>query len=233
MTDYDLNLDGFEIESAVLNTEGVNFLRHAIANVQTTEAVRTKRDVYAIRNLLHLAPDIAAFARSSKIQKLAESALGSGAMAVRATLFDKTPDANWLVPWHQDLTICVQERIETPGFGPWTLKAGVHHVQPPMAYLEQMVAIRVHLDDCDEHNGALRVLPGSHRLGRLSPDQIEQIKSQTEVFTCAAKCGVAVLMKPLLLHASAPALRPAHRRVVHIEFASAELPHGLRWLGAP
>src|SRR4051794_6230525 len=92
-----------------------------------------------------------------------------------------------------------------------------------------MLAIRIHLDDCGEDNGALRVIPGSHRLGRLTSEQIDETVAAHEVVTCAASCGSALLMKPLLLHASSAALCPAHRRVLQVEFAADELPSGLRW----
>lgn len=225
----ELELHGFAITSPLLDTEEVDTLCRSLADVRTKEAVRIRRGVYAIRNLLHVSPEIAAFVRSRKIETLAKSALGTSAIAVRGTLFDKTAAANWSVPWHQDLTICVQERIEVTGFGAWTLKAGVHHVQPPVSFLENMVTIRIHLDDCDQDNGALRVLPGTHRMGRLSPEQIEQARALNQLVTCAVPRGGAVLMKPLLLHASSASRRPSHRRVIHIDFSSIKLPSGLRW----
>ena len=89
-----------------------------------TEAVRRQSAVYAIRNLLDVAPSIIQLVNSPKIRALVIALLDEKAIAVRATLFDKTRDANWLVPWYQDLTICVKERLEVPGFGPWTVKAG-------------------------------------------------------------------------------------------------------------
>jgi hypothetical protein len=36
-------------------------------------------------------------------------------------------------------------------------------------------------------------------------------------------------MRPLLLHASSSCVVPKSRRVIHLEFAAAELPHGLDW----
>jgi ectoine hydroxylase-related dioxygenase (phytanoyl-CoA dioxygenase family) len=83
-------------------------------------------------------------------------------MPVRAIFFDKSSGSNWLVPWHQDLTIAVASKCEAPGFGPWSVKDGIPHVQPPDELLKQMIALRLHLDDCDASNGALRVIPGSH-----------------------------------------------------------------------
>lgn len=221
---------GFALAPALLNAAEVEQLRKHTADVGKTEAVRSRRETYAIRNLLQVVPEVAGFVSSGRIQALAEEALGGTARAVRGILFDKTPDANWLVPWHQDLTICVRQRREVPDFGPWTLKAGVHHVQPPVSYLEKMLAIRIHLDDCGEHDGPLKVIPGSHRLGRLSAQQIAEIVSGSPAVACTAGCGSALLMKPLLLHASSAAERPSHRRVIHIEFASAGLPSGLEWL---
>jgi len=117
------------------------------------------------------------------------------------------------------------------GFGPWTLKAGVHHVQPPVRVLETMMTLRLHLDMTDEANGALRVIPGSHRLGRLSPSQIEQLTTIETARACPVAAGGALFMKPLLLHSSMSCASPSHRRVVHIEFSAAELPGGLEWYG--
>jgi len=148
---------------------------------------------------------------------------------VRALLFDKSPTANWGVPWHQDLAIAVAGTREVPGFGPWSVKEGVVHVHPPVRVLERMATVRVSLDDCGPDNGALRVLPGTHLLGKLSATGIARWKSEVAPVTCSAGRGDAVLMKPLLLHASSPAVVPLRRRVLHVEFACEPLPHGLIW----
>jgi len=158
-----------------------------------------------------------------------EEVLGPGAFAVRGILFDKTPDANWKVPWHQDLSIAVKEQIEVSGFGPWSLKAGVVHVQPPTGVLESMLAVRLHLDDCGPANGPLRVLSGTHRFGRLEAGSIERLRGEFNEVTCPVASGGALLMRPLILHASSAAKEPGRRRVVHLEFAAAELPGGLEW----
>jgi ectoine hydroxylase-related dioxygenase (phytanoyl-CoA dioxygenase family) len=231
MTDprIDLELHGFSIVPRLLNEEEMNELCDAISAAQEGESVRKKSGVYAIRNLLSVVPSVARIAESQKITTLARSALGTTAIAVRGTLFDKTPDANWLVPWHQDLTISVKERLEAAGYGPWTVKAGVNSVQPPAGILDAMVAVRIHLDDCHERNGALRVLPGTHRYGRLTSEQVERAQQQIAPVTCSIARGGAVLMKPLVLHTSSAADNPSRRRVIHIDFASCDLPHGLKW----
>ncbi len=148
---------------------------------------------------------------------------------MRAIYFDKSPETNWRVAWHQDLTIAVQTEADISGFGPWSTKDGIPHVQPPIALLEKMLTIRLHLDDTDETNGALRVLPETHRLGRLSSERIQSFRVQQADFLCCASAGDALLMRPLLLHASGPSTSSAHRRILHIEYASFDLPAPLVW----
>lgn len=177
-------------------------------------------------------PAVQALARSVPIHAVAKAALGPGCFAVRGILFDKTPEANWKVIWHQDLTIAIRERRTAPGFGPWSEKGGIPHVQPPASILERMIAVRVHLDACTETNGPVRVLPGSHRCGRLSADEIDAWKLKTEPVDCLVERGGILAFYPLLLHASSPALSPIHRRVIHLEFAAAELrnlPEEIAW----
>ena len=163
---------------------------------------------------------------------MAETVLGGGAFVTRAILFDKTPDANWSVPYHQDGTIAVRNQVPVAGFGPWSTKDGVMHVQPPARVLERMVTIRIHVDPCGASNGPLTVLPGSHARGFLTDAEIASWKSAVAPVVCTADAGVAVVMRPLLLHASPKALTPAHRRVIHLEFAEGPLPGGLEWARA-
>jgi hypothetical protein len=132
----------------LLDSDEIDSLLAALSDVEENNGVRKRGGVYAIRNLFDVVPAVARLARSDKLTRLVQSALGKDAFPVRGTLFDKTPNANWLVPWHQDLTICVKQRIDVAGYGPWTIKAGVRHVQPPMAVLDAMLAVRIHLDDC-------------------------------------------------------------------------------------
>ena len=174
-------------------------------------------------------PAVTALARSETLLRLIRPHLDGNLRPVRAIYFDKSPNANWLVPWHQDLTLAVRKNIPTEGFGPWSVKDGVPHVQPPILLLEQMLTIRLHLDAADASNGALRVLPGSHRLGRLSADQINEQRSERDEILCTAPAGAGMLMRPLLLHASSRSSHPGHRRVLHIEYADFDLPGGLEW----
>ncbi len=182
-----------------------------------------------VRDLLARGEEVRELARSSPVREAVESVLGPTAFAVRGLLFDKTPRTNWKVIWHQDLTIAVAERQDVDGYGPWSTKAGVPHVQVPVGLLERMVAVRIHLDPCGTNDGPLRVLPGSHRLGRLRGEQIALLRTQTPARVCAVESSGILLMRPLALHASSPLSSPNRRRVVHIEMAAEPLPLPLRW----
>ncbi len=126
-----------------------------------------------LRDLASTVCEIADLAESPNLRELASAVLGRAAFPVRVLFFDKNPAANWKVAWHQDLTIAVREQRAVADFGPWSVKAGIPHVQPPVAVLERMITLRLHLDDCAAENGALRVLPGSHGAGRLAPEAIQ------------------------------------------------------------
>jgi hypothetical protein len=214
----DLERDGFALVSQVLAADELRALL-----VQLGEVSGAGR-----RGLLAV-PAIATLAKSSRFLDLVLPHLPAAPRPVRAIYFDKSPDANWLVPWHQDLTLALRSRAEVAGFGPWSAKDGIPHVQPPVACLEQLLTLRLHLDAADGSNGALRVLPGSHRLGRLSAPRIQELRSQHAEFLCAASAGDALLMRPLLLHASSRSTSPRHRRVLHIEYAGFALPAPLAW----
>jgi ectoine hydroxylase-related dioxygenase (phytanoyl-CoA dioxygenase family) len=180
------------------------------------------------RNLLD-EPSIAALAASPMLRQFAVAVLGDSCFAVRALFFDKTPGANWKVVWHQDLTVTAHERVDVPGYGPWTEKAGVPHVQPPSDVLEQMLAVRLHLDPCTADNGPVRVIDGTHTRGRLAADAIDRLRAEHAESVCLADEGAVLAFRPLLLHASSPATHPAHRRVIHIEYSARALAEPLRW----
>jgi ectoine hydroxylase-related dioxygenase (phytanoyl-CoA dioxygenase family) len=224
-----IQIDGFAIVPSVLQPTEIRGLISALDRIQDPETVRSRRGVYAIRDLLEVAPEIRRLAKSSSIRELVEPILGNSAFPVRSLLFDKTPKANWKVPWHQDLSIPVQRRIDAPGFTGWSKKAGVFHVQPTPEIYEKMLTVRLHLDDCPSSNGALRVISGSHTAGRLNSGQIRMRSQSAKGISCEVEAGGALVMRPLLLHASSSSSSPAHRRVIHLEFAGCELPQGLRW----
>ena len=161
--------------------------------------------------------------------KMAASHLGTNARAVRAILFDKHGANNWALGWHQDRTIAVKERKEVTGFGPWTMKAGTHHVAPPMWLLSKMVTVRIHLDAVDSDNAPLLVAPGSHRSGLVAERDIESIVAECGQHACLANAGDVWLYATPILHASARAARPRRRRVLQIDYSADKLPGGLEW----
>lgn len=220
--EHEVERDGFAVVSGVLSAAEQRELLDALGPV-----------LGAGRRGLLAQPAVAELACSDTLLTLVRPHLPTEPLPVRALFFDKSPEANWLVTWHQDLTLALRNRAEVAGFGPWSVKDGVPHVQPPVELLERMLAVRLHLDDADETNGALRVLPGSHRMGRLSATRIQELRGEQPDALCAVAAGDALLMRPLLLHASSRSSSARHRRVLHIEYAAFSLPEGLNWHEAP
>lgn len=163
--------------------------------------------------------------------RLAALALNGSAFPVRAVLFDKGSENNWGLGWHQDRTIVVKARHDTEGFGPWSTKAGLQHVAPPFEVLQAMVTMRIHLDPVDEDNAPLLILPGSHRMGRLSEADVSVVAEQTPAATCLAERGDIWIYSTAIVHASKPARKPTRRRVLQVDFAAHALPGELEWSG--
>lgn len=220
--------NGFLVLDEFLDANGVHEIIRQVESLQTDSvSSRTRRGTpFARRNMLEL-DFVQALASSPRVPELID-AIAPGLFAVRAILFDKNESANWTVPWHQDRSIAVREKIDLPGFGPWSTKAGVIHVQPPEEILQQMLTLRIHLDPCDPDNGPLRVVPGTqNRI--LDQMEVERCVSENDEIACVTGAGGLLLVRPLLLHASSPASEPSHRRVIHVEFGPSKLLGGLRW----
>lgn len=188
---------------------------------------RRSQEVFAIRNLVGEVPELWPQLHTAALRELLGQLYPKGCQLVKSIYFDKPAGSNWLVAWHQDLMINVDQRTNAHGFGPWTSKAKGVSVQPPVAVLENISTIRIHLDDCDATNGALKVVPGSHHRGVITAGQIANLTPAAT--SCSVPAGGAMLMKPLLLHASNRSTSARPRRVIHLEFASVELPVGVEW----
>ncbi|MGA9795121.1 MAG: phytanoyl-CoA dioxygenase family protein [Rhizomicrobium sp.] len=228
----DINKHGFATIPDVIGSKDIAVLIEATAIANFARSTRGD-DVFGARNILSV-PEIQSLSRNTKIMSLVESAIGPGSIAVRGIFFDKTPAANWPVAWHQDLSLAVSQRHDVTGWGNWSIKAGIHHVQPPPEILEHMITLRIHLDESSADNGPLRVLPRSHRRGRIPANEIASLRGEIPEHTCLAATGSALAMKPLILHASSAARKPDHRRVIHVEYApKALLPSQLNWAFAP
>jgi ectoine hydroxylase-related dioxygenase (phytanoyl-CoA dioxygenase family) len=222
MTWYEaVEQNGFAIIPDVLSSQDIT----GILNDLKDSTLRRSRA--GVRHALDSA-EITRLSRDSQLLRIARDVLGNCAFPFRATLFDKSSSANWLVVWHQDTALPIQERRETPGWGPWSVKEGVIYAHAPAAALSQVLALRVHLDDSTAQNGPLRVLPATHKLGVLNDDAMHLLATQIAPVDCLVPRGGVLAMRPLLVHASSKSQVAAPRRVLHIEYAaSAVLTEGL------
>lgn len=205
-------LGGFAVVPGVLNDDEIAAL------AQRLEHSPLPRSRAGARHAMkHEA--IRAVANDQRLLHLAKQVLGDGAMPFRATLFDKSPTSNWLVTWHQDTALPLKERRDAPRWGPWSIKDGINYAHAPANALEQVLALRLHLDDSTVDNGPLRVLPGTHTLGVLSDEQLHDSSMSVGAIDCLVPKGGVVAMRPLIVHASSKSRSETRRRVLHIEFA--------------
>lgn len=162
---------------------------------------------------------------------VAKTLLGAGVQPVRVVLFDKNDAAGWVLGWHQDRTITVRQRMDVSGFGPWTVKQGIVHVEPPFSVIDEMLTVRIHIDPVDDEKAPLLVALGSHRLGRIPAPAVEQIAQGLQKHVCLADAGDVWFYRTPILHASNAARPGRRRRVLQVDYAIGALPSGLEWLG--
>jgi len=212
---------GAELFPSVLSEHELQLVEAAASDFSTASAGTRFRDLSSLRPLV---------AADGTIGSIAAHVLGNTCQPVRAILFDKNRETNWGLGWHQDRAIAVAARIETDGFDRWTVKDGIPHVEPPFDIIEAMVTLRVHLDDVDENNAPLLIAPGSHRLGRLTEDRLEEVVIACGSLACFASRGDIWANATSIVHASAPAREPGRRRILQIDYSAQNLPAPLSWM---
>lgn len=213
---------GFAIFPGVFSNAEMIQLGDALA------AAPLERSRAGARHLMHL-PAVLALAADSRLRAIVAPVLGANALPYRATLFDKSSAANWLVAWHQDTALPLCARVDVNGWGPWSEKSGVVYAHAPAAALARVLALRIHLDDSHADNGPLRVIPGSHDQGVLTDAEVSVRAAAAHVVICVVPSGGVVAMRPLAIHASSKAHSAAPRRVLHLEYAeSLDVAPGLR-----
>lgn len=216
-----LGRKGFSILNHVYTKREINKITSFIENSFKNDKQ------FAQRQLLKKLPQLWQLLLNKNLFNIV-SKIDPQAFLTKAIFFDKPQKNNWYVTWHQDIPINVKNKIETKGFSGWTFKEEVTSVCPPEAIQKNTFTIRIHLDETNESNGALKVIPGSHNK-RLNHEEIRLITENSMPYSCYIGMGGIQIMKPLLLHSSPKSLTQKKRRVIHLEFSSSELPNGLEW----
>lgn len=201
---------GFQVIPAALRESDFEPIVETFENADRTRA--------GMRHLLQSAA-VRRLAEDPRLVRLAAQFIGGSPVPFKATLFDKSPTSNWLVAWHQDVSLPIRARVDADGWGPWSIKAGQLYANAPADALAHVVALRVHLDDSTPDNAPLRVLPATHCLGRLSGERIRQLAQEIKPVECVVSLGGVVAIRPLAVHASSKSRSPRPRRVLHIEYA--------------
>jgi len=213
--------DGVEIIDGVYAQAELSRILESIES----EGIQNK---FGIREFLSNNTKIAKLVFTNGLIKLIDKISPNCSKSIKSIYFDKPPHSNWVVNWHQDLTINLNNRAETINYKNWRETNNRIVVQPDRELLESIFTIRIHLDNCTKDNGALRVIRKSHKNGVIQINDWLRHKEGEEVI-CEVERGGVLLMKPLLLHSSRRTENDKKRRVIHIEFTNQELPNDLKW----
>ena len=203
---------GFVVIDKILNEEALGALIDLCES--EVDAKAGTRNLLRFDWIRKLAGELA---QNNTLKKL----LPKNALAIQCNYFSKDTKTNWLVPLHRDKSIPVKSRIESEKWSGWSEKEGILYAQPPKQVLEEMVAVRIHLEDNYSHNGALEVVAGSHK----SVDKREPRK------LAVVQKGGALIMRPLILHKSTKLIH-GKRRVLHFVFGPENLPNNAVWANA-
>lgn len=226
--DTQLEQDGFTIIEGIYSATEVEQIISIINEVDKSKSTfRKSTDLFAIRQFLKEIPDSIPIVFNDNLKTIITQLFGSDYFLVKSIYFDKPEQSNWFVAYHQDLTVSVDKKTNLENYGPWTVKQNQFAVQPPLKVLENIFTIRIHLDDTDGNNGALKIVPKSHLKGIYRPETIDWSKETETV--CNVKSGGVMVMRPLLLHSSNRTTNNNKRRVIHLEFSNIELPSEIKW----
>jgi ectoine hydroxylase-related dioxygenase (phytanoyl-CoA dioxygenase family) len=223
-----LATDGFTIIDEIFSEEEVReIIRHIELPKCRSENFRLSGGMFAIRQVFREIPALKPIVFNKVLQEIIRNTFGADYFLVKAIYFDKPPLSNWFVSYHQDLSIAVDKKAPIDGFNNWTKKNNQYNVQPTKEILESVYTIRIHLDECTSENGALFVIPGSHKNG-MSRALTDGFSIDQEI-CCEVKKGGIMIMRPLLWHASRKSTIDRNRRVLHLEFCNCQLPDPVEW----
>ncbi|MET3026387.1 phytanoyl-CoA dioxygenase family protein [Flavobacterium sp. UW10123] len=226
-----IDSEGFSIINNVFTENEIenviSLIENKAKNDSDNATFRKSEDLFAIRQFHKEMPEILDFIFNENLKEIIESNFGKGYFITKSIYFDKPEKSNWFVPYHQDLTISVDQKIEIENFENWTVKQNQFAVQPPTEILENNFTIRIHIDKTTKDNGALKVINNSHSKGILRIENLDFEKEKETI--CEVEKGGIMIMKPLLFHASNKTTNNERRRVIHIEFSKQQLPNGLEW----
>jgi len=224
----DIADNGFSIIIDIYSVDEISTIARLIEQAdRSSKTFRKSEDLFAIRQFLKEVPGVKDLIFNKSLKTVINNLLGDDYFVAKSIYFDKPEKSNWFVAWHQDLTISVDKKANLPGYGPWTTKLNQYAVQPPLDILQDNFTIRIHLDDTDEGNGALKVIAGSHLKGVWRTYDFDFRAGIAR--SCNVEAGGVMIMRPLLMHASNRTTTNKRRRVIHIEFSKVQLPEGLNW----
>lgn len=215
------NLQGFAVVQQYFTTQTLDVLLR--------EHDRLERGEASLGNLLNRSDVVGNMAFDPVTLNLVKGIIGEEAIPVTAFFLNKTKHNNWALPWHQDIKVAVDAFVEAEGYSGWTNESGIIHVVPPWRFLDRMLSVRFNLDDSDDENGGLQVLPCTHQEGLLSNEALAYKVNMIAPVQCASPAGSITLLKALTLHRSEASRTLRNRRILQIEYCGEQLHDNLKF----
>lgn len=185
-----------------------------------------KRDM-RVGTLLKRIPELKKVIFNANLLKIL-NAIDPRLFLIRSVFTERVVPGDWDSFWHQDMFINATEKVDDKAFTGWEKKTDGYVAVAPEHYLHNAVTVRIHLDDAEESNGAMKVIPGSHQRKLLDEEMALLTRNSAAVICDMKACGIQI-MKPLLVHATSRGISPKARRVIHLEFNMRDLPEGTDW----
>jgi ectoine hydroxylase-related dioxygenase (phytanoyl-CoA dioxygenase family) len=224
--------DGYLIAPKIFDDDEVERFRAALARVEAGEYRTGKRptldlpippDPTALRkidNAWWADPDLASLSTDARLGEIAAALLGVNTIRLwQDQLLDKPPtgigpnkSAGGNIGWHQD-------------WDSWRT----------VASRDAFVTAWVALDDVDEENGAMQVIPGSHQWGHLAGEsnflgtdvdaQLAELAQERDAKPrhLCMQAGQASFHHVLTFHGSGPNMSARSRRSLAIHFMAGDL----------
>lgn len=202
--------EGFKIFENVFSDDECEMVAAAVAASSHSSKA-------GVRNLMS-SQEVVGLASDFRLLAICREATDLDLIPYKATLFNKTGKANWLVAWHQDTAVPIEREFVADGWGPFTEKAGILYGHAPTKALKKIVALRIHLDASTSSNGPLRAIPGSHKFRIGSDAEFRKVVNEGPQVELTVGQGGVIAMSPLLIHTSSKCLNDVPRRVLHIEY---------------
>ena len=178
--------------------------------------------IFELESVLETLPDLKTLLINMNLKKIIES-LGEGYSLIRSAYFDNRVSKPEKTVWRQRRRLTFPVKIEGADYSNWQLEGDFFSAEPPARIMQDMVIVRIHLDDSDQNNGELKIFKGSHSQ-ILDHSAIKVITENGLPSNCGILAGGIQILKPFILQSETKRSRSKKNRIIELTFSSSDLP---------